>query len=195
MFLRCCVLFAGVCWMAGAPEVRALDFQVQSIQVEEDGYKHEQPFLRNDEHTRIFLTLPAGWDRTAEPNALTLSARAENETTIRLEKSPLTPDLPFKEKGLDAYRQRALASVPQGATEVQVSVDLDEPLPIFHWKSHEFVVDYVFFGRAFRRSQVFLDLNATEQILMTTVAPKAGFDRAHEAAFDVLRSWQVMPVR
>ncbi len=194
MFPRFYVLSVGLC-LVGAASLRALDFQVQSSEVEEDGYKHEQSFLRNDDHTRVFLSLPTGWDRSAEPGALTLTARAETDTMVRLEKSPFAPDLAFKDKALDSYRRRVLASVPQGATETQIAEDRDEPLPIFHWKSHEFVVDYVFFGRAFRRSMVFLDLNAQEQILVTTVAPKAGFDRAHGVAFDVLRSWQVMPER
>lgn len=193
MFSRYYVLSVGL-WLVGAASLRALDFQVQSAEVEEDGYKHEQSFLRNGDRSRVLLSLPAGWDRAAEPGALTLSARAETDTMVRLEKSPLTPDLPFKDKGLEAYRRRALASVPQGATETQVAEDRDEPLPVFHWKSHEFVVDYVFFGRAFRRSVVFLDLDATEQIMVTTVAPKAGFARARGEAFEVLRSWQVVPL-
>ncbi len=178
-----------------AASLHALDFQVQSLEVEEDGFKHEQSFLRNDDDSHVFLSLPAGWNRAAEPGALTLTSPAETDTMVRLEKSPFAPNLPFKDKSLNAYRQRVLAAVPQGATETQITAEHEEPLPLFHWKSHEFIVDYVFFGRAFRRSMVFLDLNAREQILVTAVAPQAGYDRAHEMAFDVLRSWQVMPGR
>ena len=185
------VLLVGLS-LGSAASLHALDFQVHALEVEADGIKHTQSFLRNDEASRVLLDLPAGWDHAAEPGALTLTSRTETDTMVRLEKSPFAPDTPFKDKALDAYRKRVLAAVPQGATETQVSGEHEEPLPIFSWKSHEFVVDYVFFGRAFRRSMVFLNLNAREQILVTTVAPQAGYDRAHGAAFDVLRSWQVV---
>ncbi len=178
--------------VAGAAHLRALDFQVHSLEVEEDGFKHEQSFLDNGDNSRVFISLPGGWDHSADSGALTLTSRTETDTMVRLEKSPFAPDLPFKDKALESYRKRVLAAVPQGATETQIAEEHDEPLPIFHWKSHEFVVDYIFFGRAFRRSMVFLDLNAREQLLVMTVAPRPGYDRAHGIAFDVLRSWQVM---
>ena len=179
--------------MVAAPDSHALDFQLQSNVVEEDGFKHEQWFFHNDDKTNVIVDLPSGWDHQAEPGSLTLTATGETDSMVRVEKSAFAPDLPFKDKGLETYRRRALATVPQGATEVLLTAEHDEPLPIFHWKSYEFVVDYVFFGRAFRRSVVFVDLNTREQLVVTAVAPKAGYDRAHGAAFDVLRSWQVMP--
>ena len=178
---------------AGVTAAGALDFQLNSTVVEEDGFKHEQLFFHNDAKTDVYISLPSGWERAAAPGSLTLAPAAETDTMVRLEKSLVAPDLPFKDKGLETYRRLALAAVPQGATETRVVEEHDDPLPIFHWKSHEFVVDYVFFGRAFRRSLLFLDLNAAEQIQVTAVAPKAVYDRAHGAAFDVLRSWQMMP--
>ena len=186
------IVLAFAC-IGGAWTVRALDFQLSSSTVEEDGFKHEQSFFHHDDKTDVLISLPAGWDRAAEPASLTLTSPTETDALIRLEKSPFAPDLAFKDKGLDTYRRRVLAAVPQGATETQIAEEHDEPLPIFRWKDYEFVVDYVFFGRAFRRSVVFVDLDAQEQIMVTTAAPKAGYDRIHSVALDVLRSWQVMP--
>ena len=187
------VVFSVVMLIATAPGGRALDFQLQSNVVEEDGFKHEQWFFHNDDKSDVMVDLPTGWDRQAEPGSLTLTAAGETDSLVRMERSAFAPDVPFKDKGLEGYRRRALGTVPQGATEVQSSAEHDDPLPIFHWKSYEFVLDYVFFGRAFRRSVVFVDLNAREQIMVTAVGPKASFDRAHGAAFELLRSWQVMP--
>ena len=187
-------MLALVC-AGGIRTVRALDFRLSSYTVEEDGFRHEQTFFRHDDKTNVLVSLPVGWDRAAEPASLTLTSAAQTDALIRLEKSPFTPDTPFKDQGLDAYRQRVLAGVPQGATEVRITGEHDEPLPVFHWKDYEFVVDYVFFGRTFRRSVVFVDLDAREQIMVTTLSPGSGYDQVRSVTFDVLRSWQVMPKR
>ena len=100
--------------LAGAPLARALDFQLNSSVVEEDGFKHEQPFFRNDDKTNVFVTLPPAWDRTAEPGSLTLTAPGETDSMVRVEKSPFAPDLPFKDPSLDTYRHRVLGTIPQG---------------------------------------------------------------------------------
>ena len=114
---------------------------------------------------------------------------------MRVEKSALSPDTPFIDQGLDTYRRRAQASVPQGATDVACAQERDNPLPIFGWKDHEFIFTYEFFGQSYKRSVLFVDLNAREQIVLTCVAPAGQFDPVREAGMDVLRSWQVVSAR
>ena len=176
---------------AALPRVGALEFILHTKNVEEDGFTKEQLYVHNDEHSDVLLSLPARWARTDGPAALTLIPADVRNSLVRVEKSSLTPGTEFRGTGLDTYRRRAQADVPQGATNVQLREEHDNPLPIFGWTDHEFVFTYDFFGQAYRRSVTFVNLNAREQITLTCVAPMESFDAVHEEGFDVLRSWQI----
>ncbi len=186
-------------WLAGlsgaSPRARALDFEVHAMTVAEDGFTHEQLYVHNDARTNVLLTFPSGWHRTEEAASLTLTPPDSNNSLVRLEKSSLTPDTTFADKGLEVYRRRAQAGVPQGATGVQCVEEHDNPLPIFGWKDHEFVFSYEFFGQSYKRSVLFVDLNAREQLVLTCVAAADQFEPVRAAGLDVLRSWQVVPAK
>ena len=172
--------------------VGALDFITHTMTVQEDGFPKEQSYVSNDAHTNVLLSLPRGWSHVDDAASLTLTPPDSNNSLARVEKSSLAPDTPFSAKGLDTYRRRAQAGVPPGATGLQCVEERDQPLPIFGWKDHEFIFSYEFFGQAYKRSVLFVNLNAREQILLTCVAPSEQFNRVHEAGLDVLRSWQVV---
>ncbi len=171
----------------------ALDFILHAKNVQEDGFTKEQLYVRNDERSDVLLGLPMEWARTDGPASLTLVPPDVRNSLVRVEKSALAPNTEFREAGLDTYRRRAQADIPQGATNVQCREEHENPLPIFGWKDHEFVFSYDFFGQAYKRSVVFVNLNAREQIVLTCVAPAEKFDAVRNAGFDVLRSWQVVP--
>ena len=175
------------------PHAGALDFVLHARNVVDDGFTREQLYVRNDERSDVLLSLPARWTRTDGAASLTLEPPDVRNSLVRVEKSTLAPNTEFREKGLDTYRQRAQAEIPQGATNVLYREEHDNPLPLFGWKDHEFVFTYDFFGQAYRRSVVFVNLNAREQIVLTCVAPAENFPAVREAGFDVLRSWQVVP--
>ena len=182
--------------LAGAvPRAEALDFVLHTKNVEEDGFTKEQLYVRNDERSDVLLNLPARWVRTDGPATLTLMPPDVRNSLVRVEKSPLAPNTEFREAGLETYRRRAQADIPQGATTVQCQEEHENPLPVFGWKDHEFLFTYDFFGQTYKRSVVFINLNAREQIMLTCVAPAEGFDAVRDAGFEVLRSWQVVPSR
>ncbi len=177
------------------PRADALDFVLHATTVEEDGLSREQLYVRNDERSNVLLTLPARWARNDGAASLTVIPPDINNSLVRVEKSSLAPDTTWRDKGLETYRRRAEADVPQGAAGLQCKEEHDDPLPIFGWKAHEFVFAYEFFGQAYRRSVVFVNLNAREQIVLTCVAPAERFDQVRAAGFDLLRSWQVVAAR
>lgn len=172
---------------------RALDFVLHSKSVEEDGFTKEQLYVHNDERSDVLLSLPARWAHADGPAALTLIPPDVRNSLVRVEKSSLAPSTEFRGAGLDAYRRRAQADIPQGATNLQCREEHDNPLPIFGWKDHEFVFVYDFFGQAYRRSVVFVNLNTREQIMLTCVAPAEKFDAVRDEGLDLLRSWQIVP--
>lgn len=179
----------------GAPRAGALDFVLHATTVEEDGFNREQLYVRNDERSNVLLTLPARWTRNDGAASLTVIPPDFENSLVRIEKSALAPDTSWHDKGVEVYRRRAQADVPQGATGLQCKEERDNPLPIFGWKEHEFVFTYEFFGQAYRRSVLFVNINAREQIVLTCVAPAEHFDRVREAGMDLLRSWQVVAAK
>lgn len=185
---------AALC-VCGLPRAGALDFVVHTMTVEEDGFTKEVAYVGNDARTNVLLMLPARWNRVDSAASLTLTPPDINNSLVRLEKSSLAPDTPFADKGLDTYRRRAQTGVPQGVTGLQCVQENDNPLPIFGWKDHEFIFTYDFFGQAYKRGVLFVDLNAREQIMLTCVAPADQFDRVRGAGLDVLRSWQVVAAK
>ena len=177
----------------GISALHGRNFRLYSTTVEEDGFRREISYIQNDDHTRVMISLPRNWIAAVDPAALTITSETSRGSLIRLETSSLTPGLPFKDKDLEAYKKKVFALLPQGGTGACIAEEHDEPLPIFHWKNHEFVLEYEFFGEVYRRSVLFLNLDSKEQLMMTSLASKTEYAKVHDIAFDVLRSWQIVP--
>jgi hypothetical protein len=173
----------------GAATSFALDFQLQTVTINEDGFMHKHFCFKYDERTNVMIDFPVGWTTTADAGAITSSSPHEANTSIFLQRSSLTPDTPFKDSGLDTYRQRAAATVPAGATNLQMVKETADPLPVFGWKDFEFEMTYQFFGVLLHRSVLFINVDARQQILTTVVAEQPNFNKVHAAAMDVMRSW------
>lgn len=173
--------------------VRALNFQLRHIQTLDDGAKVDHTCFQYDESTEVLLDLPKDWSTSSTAICVTSSPPSRPNDQIQLEKSLLTPDTSFQEKGLETYRQRSLAMIPRGAQNIHVVGEQADPLPIFGWKDYEFTVDYDFYGQTFRRGTFFINIDSKLQLVMTTTSAPDTFAAMHTAAFRVLRSWCVAP--
>ena len=191
----CMILLLTVLLSATDPVgVRAMDFQLHSTTKEEDGFTREITFFQGDDQTRISINLPIGWAHADDVNTLTLTSPATMPgNVIRLEKSGFSPGLVFKDSNLEKYRRFAFASIPEGATAVHLVEEHDNPLRVFHWTDYEFVLEYEYFGEAYRRCVMFLNLDARQQLIVTALARKTAYERVHTTMFDVLQSWQPIP--
>lgn len=185
-FVVVCALLA----FPAARPARALDFTLSTKSVEEDGYPRDVSYFAYDEHTTVIIRAPARWQISSTSAALVMTSQDFSVSEVRLEKSPFTPGLPFKDQNLERYRQHALTQVPIGSTEVLVSADSENPLPIFDWTGHEFSIDYTFYGQRFKRAVLFLNLDATQQLRLNIVGPASDFDRIHKAAYALMHHWQ-----
>ena len=184
---------AALAFLLAAGSVHALDFRLHTTRVQEDGFAHEQVYFQYDAATRVVIAPPAGWLRMDDAGSLTLTPPKITNGMVKVEHSSLTPNIPFQAASLETYRKRVFAMIPQGAAGVKLDADAVDPLPVFGWKSFEFTVNYDFFGQSYRRSVLFLNLNAREQIMVTAVALQQDFDGVHTAAMDLMRSWQAEP--
>ena len=172
---------------------RALDFQLHPVKTLDDGFTHEHSCFSYDNRTDMLIDLPKGWNITADPSSITSLSPNASGAVIRIEKSALTPNTPFRDTSLDLYRRRVLSGIPQGAVNTHIVAEKTDPLPIFGWKDYEFTVAYDFFGRSLRSSVVFINLNAKEQISMTVIASQNDFDKVHGQGMTVMQSWTPTP--
>jgi hypothetical protein len=190
--LRMAVI-AALCGTALAPSL-ALDFQLHTVQVTEDGFTHPHSCFRYDDHTEMLIDLPRGWIVSADAGSITAAPPSDPTMQIRIERLAASSSAPVADPQLDVYRQRALAiMVPGGASDVKIVKESLNPLPVFHWKDVEFEVTYTFYGRKLHRSALFIRLNARDQIVTTVSAEDADFEKAHMAAMDTMRSWCPAP--
>ena len=173
---------------------RAFDFTLNSFKVEEDGFTHEESYFTRDARTNIGIRIPPQWTAAGAPAALSLTSPSAAGSSLRLEPSALTPAVTFLDAGLADYRKIVLAEVPAGSTEVRLTDEKANPLPIFHWTDHEFTVEFSLYGQRYVRSVVFINLDPKQQMRLTIVGLKADFARVHEAGYTLLQSWQEMPV-
>ena len=185
------VVVAGGSFLA-APS-RALDFQLHPTTTVDDGFTHEHSCFSYDDRSDMQIDLPRGWRTTADASSINSVPPDASGALIRIEKSSLAPDTPFRDAGLDVYRRRALAGVPQGAANIKIVAEKADPLPIFGWKDYEFTVSYDFFGQSLSRSVVFINLNPKQQILMTVSATQGDFDKVRGQGMTVMQSWVPVP--
>jgi hypothetical protein len=172
---------------------RALNFELHPVTTLEDGALREHESFRYDGHTNVRIDVPRGWSTTATAAEITCVPMNAGGAEVRIEKSALTPATPFAGAGLDVYRQRVLSTVPQGAANLRMGEEKRDPLPVFGWKDYELTVAFEFFSQRLRRSVIFINLNATEQIMVIVTGAQSDFDRIHAQAMDVMLSWTPVP--
>ena len=172
---------------------RALDFQLRPTTTVDDGFTHEHSCFSYDDRADMQIDLPRGWRTTADAGSITSVPPDASGALLRIEKSTLGPDTPFRDAGLDVYRRRALAGVPQGAVNARIVAEKADPLPIFGWKDYEVTVSYDFFGQSLSRSVVFINLNPKQQILLTVSATQGDFDKVRGQGMTVMQSWVPVP--
>ena len=108
--------------------------------------------------------------------------------TMRLTRSSLTPQTPFDEKNLELYRAATRGFIPAQATDIQITEERSDAIPINGWVSHQFVVSYKMFDFPYRQSVTFFNYSATEQIVFDVSAPEADYEKAYARSYRVLNS-------
>lgn len=96
--------------------------------------------------------------------------------------------LPFDESGLAHYRAMARSAVPAGSTKVEIEQEVPEALSINDWKSHQFLLKYIFYGREYRSSVTFVNYSREEQLIVTVGAPAPDYEQAYARCYRFLNS-------
>lgn len=175
---------------AAVPSAPALDFTLSTKTVQEDGYAREVSYFSWDAKTTVAIQPPPKWKILATPATMTMVSPNFPGSEVRIEKSPFEPGMQFKEPELGRYREQALAQAPAGSTEVRLTDEKADPLPIFDWTDREYVLEYALYALNYKRSVLYLNVDAATQLRVTAVGPLADFDRVHKAAHALLHTWQ-----
>lgn len=179
-----------VTFLLAASSASALDFTLSTRMVDEDGFPREVSSFAYDATTSVAIQVPPKWRILTTPATITMVSPSIASGEVEIEKSPFAASVPFKEPDLARYHEYALAQVPAGSTEVHLKEEKEEPLPIFDWIDREYVLEYVLYNVNYKRSILFVNMDAATQMRVMATALPDNFDQVHKAAYKLLQSWR-----
>lgn len=177
-------------FLLGTLPASALDFTVLTRTVEEDGFPRPVSYFAYDATTTVTIQAPARWRILGTPATLTMVSPSLPGAEVRVEKSSFAPTVLFKPPDLERYHAYALAQAPAGSTEVRLTEEKENPLPIFDWTDREYVLEYALYGQNCKRSVLFINVDAATQLRVTAVGSPADFERVRKAVYSLLQSWR-----
>lgn len=98
----------------------------------------------------------------------------------------------FEGAALERYRESARRLVPRNASGTTIKEEQYFPYPINDWKSYRFTVAFDVDQTHHLQSVTFLNLNASDQIMLITTAPEKDFAEAMHRSHQIIRTWQEM---
>jgi hypothetical protein len=174
---------AAVCFSAAD----ALNLQPQEITVEKDGPPARRYFF-TDENKKVLFRIDGRMTVSGSANQAVFRFSDIRSGTMRLTKSGMKPETTFEEKNLPAYRIAARGYVPGQASDVQITEEIADAIPINNWASHQFNFSYKVFGVAYRQSITFFNYSATEQLVFDVVSEEKDYEKTYARSYSVLNS-------
>ena len=165
----------------------ALDFTIHHGQASADGASLDSTYIL-DGDSKIFMRIPRAWQVSDSPSALELIPNVAN-CRVRIENVAGVQVLPFDPAGKIALRKQIDGTVPAGAKNLVALPDEDNPLPIFGWKDLEMTRSYDFYGQTVCQGMIFFNMRPGRVVLVTITAPKADYDKLHDAVRVLMFSW------
>ena len=171
-----------------------VDLTPRYIDTEIDGIKSRRLYF-TDSGKKIGISLDRETEVAADSSGGVIFRFPKvPDASFRMTQSTLGADLPMSEGTLEKYRAAATSITPSGATDVIVSEETANPLPVNRWVSHRFVVTYRVGAMVMKQSVTFLNLNQETQVMLVTNASGKNFAEAAERSFQIIRTWhEVLP--
>lgn len=166
----------------------AIDFTPRYAESVQDGFPVKRLYF-SDEAQRIYLSIPNNWRVTGDGQHGTFTPGNFPQASIVLENSPISAQVAFDEKGLEAYRKAASDLIPPGASEVQIDFERANEIQINGWTSFEMAFTYRVYGQPFSKSVLFINIDREKQIRFRVEARKENFEKLYPQARAALGSW------
>ena len=171
-----------------APARAELDLTPKLSEYELDGVKFKQ-LAFSDGSKIVTYAPPRGWDYSGSATQLTLRPPGKTEAEAKITKVALSQPASFDEETVNKLVQKAIASVPPGATNIQLVSQEKNPLMIERKETFLVTLSYNLHGAAYNRSILFLN-RGREQIQFQLSCRRADFRELQAAFFDTQHSWQ-----
>jgi hypothetical protein len=165
----------------------ALNLQPREVMVEKDGPPVRRYFFQ-DEGKRLFFRIDGKMTVSGSANEAVFRFSDIHDANMKLAKSRITPETAFDEKGLKTYRPAAQSYVPPQATDVQITEEASDAIPINNWRDHQFTLTYKLFGSAYRESVTFINYSPTEQLVFDVRSSEADYEKTYSRSYHVLNS-------
>ncbi len=171
-----------------------VDLTPRYIDTEIDGIKSRRLYFTEDAK-KIGISLDRETEVAADSSGGVIFRFPKvADASFRMTRSTIGADQPMSEGSLEQYRTTAISLVPSGATDVVITEETANPLPINRWVSHRFVASYRIGAVVMKQSVTFLNLNPETQIMLLTSAFGKSFTEAADRSFQIIRSWhEVLP--
>ena len=188
-------ILAGTLLFAGAiiSTQAALDLTPNEIKASNDGPPAKRYFFR-DADKRLTFRIDDKMSVSGGSGAIAFLFQDINGAIFKMAHSPLGAAVPFDEKNLPAYLNAARSFVPADATEVKMDAEVNNPISINRWTSHQYSFSYKLFGFAHRRSIIFLNYSEAEQLVLEVSAGAADYEKTYARGYRVLNSISDTPV-
>lgn len=140
---------------------------------------------------RMVFGEPTGCRVGTEDGGFVLLLTDGLDGEIHVSRSTFTPELDLARNALK-YRSAASASVPAGATNLEVQPPTMNPYPYNGWKSLGFTWTYSLSGRSMVRTVSYINLEVGVQVVVTTLAAKSDAEKVEKIAKQFMSSWWVI---
>jgi len=165
-----------------------LQFTPKIVEYDLDGVKFKH-LAFSDGAKEITYSSPRGWGYSGNANQLTLHPPNKSQAEATISKVPLSQPANFDDETLKKLVDEALASVPKGSTDIQLTSQEKNPLMIQRKETLLLTLTYNFYGQSYSRSILFLN-RGKEQIRFQLTCHQADFNELQKAFLGSQYSWQ-----
>jgi hypothetical protein len=166
---------------------RALNLQPHEVTIDKDGPPMRRYFFQ-DEGKRLLFRIDGNMSVAGSANEAVFRFSDIHDAAMKLAKSGMKPQMAFDEKNLKLYRAAAQTYAPPQATEVQISAENSDAIPINGWVNHQFVLTYKLFGSLYRESVTYFNYSTTEQLVFDVRSTEADYVKTYSRSYRVLNS-------
>ena len=114
------------------------------------------------------------------------------QATVHWSRSPAPATTGFSPEALPGYLKLAQSMLGNGAREITNEPPALNVLPIEDWRSFRVVFTYTVGGTLARKSVTFVNISATQQIVIVADARQKDFAEVARRSDDLIRQWHLV---
>jgi hypothetical protein len=154
-----------------------------------DGVKIAHLAFENGTAQKTTYQPPTNWVYSGSANQLQLQPPEKTQVEIAIAKIQAKDAISFDEANREKLKQKAIASLPEGSTEIKLEGEEPNPLRISGRDTYLLQFSYTHFGERFRRYILLLGL-ASGQLQFQLTSRERDYDELVKAFQRSLYSWQ-----